>query len=96
MIELSEKTRMKSMIAHIIDEEILNTQFPQETEQQFIRRIYNQITQELTYLKRFADTDYFHEICDEIEDQVIEVYRIKTYGYTDLRNYRKHVIRKIG
>lgn len=87
---------MKSTIAHLIDEEILNSKFPNETEKEFIHRIFAQVTEELSYIQKFTNSVYFDEICDEIEDQILEVYRIKTYGYQCLRTYKKYKLSKLA
>lgn len=85
---------MKLMIATLIDEEVLNTHFFAETEKEFISRICLHISQEFGYIKRYASSEYFTEICEEIEDQVLEVYRIKTYGHTNLQSYKSTKIKK--
>lgn len=87
---------MKSTIAHLIDEEILNSKFPNETETEFIFRIFAQITEELSYIQKFTNSRYFDEICDEIEDQILEVYRIKTYGHRCLKTYKQFKLSKIA
>ncbi len=80
---------MKSTIAHLIDEEILNSNYLLENEDEFIQRICNLIYSEMSYLKKIAPTEINQEVAEEIEDQVLEVYKIKTYGYSSLQQYRK-------
>ncbi len=80
---------MKSTIAHLIDEEILNSHFLLESDTDFIQRICNHISQEISYLKKLAPSEHNQEILEEIEDQVLEVFKIKTYGYLNLQHYRK-------
>lgn len=72
------------MIAHLIDEEIFNSNHLLETDDEFIQRICNHIFQEVTHLKKMND-----EVFEELEDQVLEVFKIKTYGYLSLQHYRK-------
>lgn len=80
---------MKSMIANLIDEEIFNSHYLSESDADFIKRICNQISEEITYLKKFSPTEYNDEILEEIEDQVLEVFKTKTYGHLNLQHYRK-------
>jgi hypothetical protein len=80
---------MKSTIAHIIDEEIFNTHYPLETDAEFLTRVTEQIFNEMKYLNKLAPSIYNNEIKEEIEDQIFEVFKIKTYGYLSLQHYRK-------
>lgn len=80
---------MKSMIAHLIDEEILNSNYWLETDEQFIKRVCDHIYSEIGHLQKIAPTEINQEVADELEDQVIEVFKIKTYGYLNLQHYRK-------
>lgn len=80
---------MKLMIANLIDEEIFNSNYLLESEEDFIKRICQHIYQEVSYLKKITPTDYNQEVAHEIEDQVLEVLRIKTYGHSSLQQYRK-------
>ena len=80
---------MKSMIAHIIDEEIFNSQYIAESGSEFIERICAHIYSEVKYLKKFTPTEFNDDILKEIESQVKEVFKIKTYGYSSLYHCRK-------
>ena len=80
---------MKSMIANLIDEEILNSHFILESDTNFMKRICHHIFQEMSYLKKLAPSEHHQEILEEIENQVLEVFKVKTYGYLNLRHYRK-------
>lgn len=80
---------MKSMIANLIDEEILNSHFLLESDADFMKRICNHIFQEISHLKTMAPSEHSQEVFEEIEDQVLEVFKIKTYGYLNLQHYRK-------
>ena len=80
---------MKSMIANLIDEEIFNSHYIAESDADFMQRICNHIYQEMSFLKKLAPSEYNQEIIEEIEDQVLEVFKIKTYGYLNLQHYRK-------
>ncbi len=77
------------MIAHLIDEEIFNSHYILESDTEFLKRISQQISKELAYLKKLAPSEFNQEIVDELEDQILEVYKIKTYGYLNLQDYRK-------
>lgn len=80
---------MKSMIANLIDEEIFNSHFILESDAEFIQRICKHIFHEVSYLRKLGPSEHHQEILEEIEDQVLEVYKIKTYGYLNLQHYRK-------
>ena len=80
---------MKSMIANLIDEEIFNSNYITESDADFMQRICNHIFEEMSYLQKLAPSEHNQEILEEIEDQVLEVYKIKTYGYLNLQHYRK-------
>ncbi len=77
------------MIANLIDEEIFNSHFILESDSEFMQRICKHIFHEMSYLRKLAPSEYSQEIIEEIEDQVLEVFKTKTYGYLNLQHYRK-------
>ncbi len=79
---------MKSMIVQIIEEEIKSTQNIAETADQFIDRICNLTMEELIHLKMYTPLGLDIAVKEEIQHEVLEIYRIKTYGYLSLQSYR--------
>ncbi len=80
---------MKSMIANLIDEEIFNSHYILESDAEFIQIICIHIFQEISFLRKLTPSEHHQEILEEIEDQVLEVFKVKTYGYLNLQQYRK-------
>jgi hypothetical protein len=87
---------MKLLISQIIDEEIQNSLFPIESSAEFIQRIHTQLMAEFNHLQNYAPLEISGEINEEIISAVTEVFRIKTYGYYDLKSYKKSLYKKIG
>jgi hypothetical protein len=88
---------MKSCIAELIDEEILSHLHRHETNEQFIERICLLCIDEIQSNKGFAPKGFGADVVDEIELEVTEVFRMKTYGYFNLQDYRqKHLRKRIG
>jgi hypothetical protein len=88
---------MKSCIAELIDEEILSHLHQHETNEQFIDRICQLCIDEIHHNKGFAPKGFGADVVDEIELEVTEVFRMKTYGYYNLQDYRqKHLKKRIG
>ena len=88
---------MKSCIADLIDEEILSQLHAHETNEEFIQRICHLCLDEIESHLGYAPKGYGADVIDEIELAVIEVFRMKTYGYYDLQDYRqKHLKKRIG
>lgn len=85
---------MKSWIADLVDEELLSNQFSSETNQEFIARVCSICLDEIENNKGYAPTGFGDDVIEEIEQEVIEVFRIKTYGFYSLKDYRKHQMKK--
>lgn len=88
---------MKSCIAELIDEEILSHLHQHETNDEFIERICGLCLDEIYSNKGFAPKGYGADVIEEIELQVTEVFRMKTYGYYNIQEYRQiHLKKRIG
>lgn len=88
---------MKSCIAELIDEEILSHLHQHETNAQFIERICQLCLDEIESSKGFSPRGFGADVIDEIELEVTEVFRMKTYGYFNLQDYRqKHLKKRIS
>lgn len=84
---------MKSLIAALIEEELISQTFFYETDQQFIERICALCLDEIESAKGFAPYGFGRDVIEEIELEVKEVFRIKTYGHYNLNEYRKKIIK---
>lgn len=86
---------MKSYIAELIDEEILSSLHRQETNDEFIQRIVSLCLDEIESTKGFSPRGYGADVIAEIELEVTEVFRMKTYGYFNLHDYRQKHLKKL-
>lgn len=84
---------MKYLIAHLIDEEIMSTTNLGESNQDFIDRICDLILQEIAEMKAYAPAGFGYEVVDEIEQEVTEIFRKKTYGHYNLTSYRLSILK---
>jgi len=80
---------MKSWIADLVDEELLSQQHLTETNQEFIERVCALCLDEIESNKGYAPTGFGLDVIEEIELEVTEVFRMKTYGHLSLQDYRK-------
>jgi hypothetical protein len=85
---------MKTLISNIIDEEILPQKIENETNFEFIQRICALCLDELEGRKAYSPIGFGEDVIDEIEQEVTEVFKIKTYGYYNLSAYRQAVLKK--
>lgn len=84
----------KSYIAELIDEEISSHLYLNETNEEFIDRICQLYLDEIESRKGFSPRGYGVDVIQEIELEVTEVFRMKTYGYYNLQDYRKKQLKK--
>ncbi len=88
---------MKSWIAEIVDEELLSDLYMHETGKEFIERVCTICLDKIETQKGYTPNGYGYDVIEEIEQQVIEVFRVKTYGYYNLRDFRqKHLKKRIS
>lgn len=85
---------MKSWIAELVDEELYSQQHLHETSEQFVERVCMLCLDEIEINKGFAPTGFGEDVVNEIELEVTEVLKIKTYGFYSLQEYRKSQLRK--
>jgi len=85
---------MKTWIADIIDEELLPQRKTNESNAEFIQRICSICLIELENEKRFSPMGFGESVIDEIEEEVKEVFRIKTYGHYNIESYRLSLLKK--
>lgn len=87
----------KSYIAELMDEEIFSHLHQNETNEEFIQRICELCLDEIESTKGFSPSGYGADVISELEMEVTEVFRVKTYGFYNLQEYRKsHLKRRIG
>lgn len=87
---------MKTMILQIIEEEIKATHNLSETADQFIERITQLFVDEVQHLKMYAPLGLDVEVIEEVQQEVLDIYRMKTYGHYNLRSYRMSLLNKQG
>lgn len=85
---------MKTMILQIIEEEIKSTHNLSETADQFVERVTQLFVDEFQHLKMYAPLGLDVEVIEEIQQEVLDIYRIKTYGYYSLQTYRLALVQK--
>lgn len=85
---------MKSWIAEIVEEELLSQQYLHETDQDFTDRVCLICIDEIERNKGFAPNGFGEDVVSEIELEVQEIFKIKTYGYFNLQDYRKQQLKK--
>lgn len=85
---------MKSWIADIVEEELLSQLYIHETNADFIERVCGICLTEIENAKGYSPAGFGADVMSEVEHQVTEVFRIKTYGHYDLRAYRTSQLKK--
>ena len=85
---------MKSWIAELVDEELLSQQHLNESNNEFIERVCMLCLDEIETNKGYAPTGFGEDVVEEIELEVTEIFKMKTYGYFNLQEYRKSQLRK--
>ena len=80
---------MKTWIADIVDEELCSQLYLHESNNDFIERVCGICLSEIENAKGYSPAGYGADVMSEIERQVTEVFRVKTYGHYNLQAYRK-------
>ena len=77
------------MLLHMVENHLKETSNMREKAQDFIRKIVNIYT---LHLMKQGDIPIVHmeDIMTDLEAEVIEMYRKKTYGFMTLEEYRRH------
>lgn len=79
---------MKTMIANLIDEELAPALLRNESNAEFIQRICSLCLDELELRKAYSPIGFGADVVNEIEMAVTEVFKMKTYGFYNLSEYR--------
>lgn len=82
------------MIQQIIEEEIKSTHNLSETADQFIERVTQLFVEEFHHLKKYAPLGLYVEVIEEVQQEVLNMYRVKTYGHYSLQSYRLALLQK--
>ncbi|MEK6627916.1 MAG: hypothetical protein AABY53_04770 [Bdellovibrionota bacterium] len=85
---------MKSWIAEIVEEELFSQMYLNETNNEFIERVCGICITEIESAKGYSPKGFGADVISEIEHQVTEVFRVKTYGHYNLQAYRKNQLKK--
>ena len=85
---------MKTWIANLIDEELISQTINDETNQEFIERVCALCLDEIELQKGYAPQGFGESVIEEIEAEVTEVFRMKTYGFYSLAVYRQFHLKK--
>ncbi len=64
-----------------------------ERSQEFIRKVVHLYTIQLTKMANIP-LQVMDDVISEIEQEVVEMYRKKTYGFITLEEYRRHAFRQ--
>lgn len=83
----------KDMLYKIFSRQLAECHDLTEKSQDFVRKVVHLYTIQLTKLANIP-LNMMEEVISEIEDEVIEMYRKKTYGYITLEEYRRHAFRQ--
>lgn len=76
------------MLIQIIEEEIKATHNLSETADQFVERVTQLFVEEFQHLKMYAPLGLDVEVIEEVQQEALDLYRIKTYGHYSLQSYR--------
>jgi hypothetical protein len=85
---------MKTWIADLIDEELLSPIISHETNAEFIERVCGLCLDEIESKKGFSPLGFGDAVIEEIEAEVTEIFRIKTYGFYNLAMYRQYKLKR--
>ena len=80
---------MKTQIAKIMDIELNTPRMQDETSQELIQRVCFLFIMQLEKQKGFSPLQLEASVAEEIEQEVLEVFRMKIYGYYSLSHYRQ-------
>lgn len=82
------------MIVEIMEEELLPPNITVESNFEFIQRVCALCLDELENSKTFSPMGFGEDVINEIELAVVEVFKVKTYGYYNLGAYRQAQLKK--
>ncbi|MDG0817973.1 DNA-dependent DNA polymerase [Bdellovibrio svalbardensis] len=83
----------KDNLLNIITTQLKETSNMREKTPDFIRKIVNLYTLQLMNLGTIP-LEFMDEVMADIEEEAIEIFRKKTYGFLTLEEYRRHSFRQ--
>lgn len=76
-------------LVKLIETQLSETSDMSERVPEFIRKIVDLHVLQISH-RGHIPLDFMDEVISEIETEVIEIYRKKTYGFLSLEEYRRH------
>lgn len=83
----------KDVLVTMITTQLKETSNMREKTQDFVRKIVNIYTLQLMKEGNIP-LNFMEEVMADVEAEVVEIYRKKTYGYLTLEEYRRHSCRQ--
>lgn len=84
---------MTDILIKIVETQLQETSNMREKTSDFIRKVVHLYTLQLTKSGTIP-LGFLDEVLTEIENEAIEIYRKKTYGFMTLEDYRRHKYRQ--
>lgn len=85
---------MTEILIKIVESQLQNVSNLKEKTPDFIRKVVHLYTVQLTKAGTIPLV-FLDEVLTEIEEEAIEIYRKKTYGFLTLEEYRRHKFRQL-
>ena len=80
---------MMNTLVKLIETQLRETNDMKESVPDFVRKIVDLHLLQLSNHGHIP-LDFVEEVVSEVESEVIEIYRKKTYGFLSLEEYRRH------
>lgn len=74
----------------IVETQLQETSNMKEKSSEFIRKVVHLYTLRLIKGGTTIPVDFIQDVLEDIENDAIEIFRKKTYGYLTLEEYRRH------
>jgi hypothetical protein len=84
---------MTNSLVKLIETQLSETSVMSECVADFVRKIVDLHILQISN-KGHIPLDFMEDVITEIETEVIEIYRKKTYGFLSLEEYRRHKFRQ--
>lgn len=85
---------MTEILIRIVESQLQETSNLKEKTPDFIRKVVHLYTVQLTKGGTIP-LSFLDEVLTDIEEEAIEIYRKKTYGFLTLEEYRRHKFRQL-
>ncbi len=84
---------MNDSLIKIVETQLKETANMRESTPDFVRRVVHLYTLQLMHSGNIP-LNFVEDVVTDIEAEVIEIYRKKTYGFLTLEEYRRHKFRQ--